>query len=161
MAISPKGVLSRSIWNFYPSQIMAGFASTAGNPAQLTYISLFNNDQGGNYLWVIGCSVTITGNDDVVFEIIPFNPGGAPSTFPPGPLVTNAPLLAGLLTTFTTAACLGQHTGGAANATVSPFTWPHDWPIAIIAPGQAFALTSKGFNQQMDAGLWWWSGPQP
>jgi len=161
MAISPVGVMTRSIWDFYPAQIMAGAAAIPATGGQTSYIALYNNDSWGNYYWVIGLSCSGNLGGDANFEIIQTNPGGNVYPLTPTSIVSNAALLSGQLQTFYSAVCIGTHIGGASNIGQTTYIWPHDWPVAIVAPGQAFAIQTGGFSAQLSASLWWWVGPQP
>ena len=162
MSISPTGVLTRSIWNYYPRQIMGGFGLSAGVSGN--YVAVYNNDKTGNYLWIIAATVGGTNNTDVVFENIPFNPNG--TTVSSGnigsfPVVTDAPLLSGQMQIFESPVCLGSHVGYASNVTAVPYQWPHDWPMAIVAPGSAFGFQCLAPFSAITVGLWWWVGPTP
>jgi hypothetical protein len=161
VAISPVGVLTRSIWSFYPSQIMGGYADIAATGGSMSNIALYNNTATGNYLWVIGASITGSNNTNVLFEIIQSNPGGQTSGILQFPIQSNASQLDGQMQIFYTSACMGYTIGGATDVTTQPYNWAREWPLAIVAPGQALNFETLGTSTAMAAALWWWVGPQP
>jgi hypothetical protein len=161
VAIQPKGVLSRSIWDWAPSQIMAGYAIVNATGGQHAYVAIFNDNTQGQYLWVIDCSITGSNNTDCIFEILDSNPGGTPVAFPPVPIVGNVGATSGQLQTFYSVACIGNHLGAATNVTQTPYSWPHAWPIAIIPPGKAMGFQTSIVAASLNVGCYWWVGPQP
>jgi hypothetical protein len=161
MALSPVGVLTRDVGAFFLNQMMGGYAPIAATGGATTYCAVYNNDTAGNYLWILGLQCAWSAGQDIIFEIIQGNPGGTPVTPAAYPIVSNGPIYAGQLQTFYSSVCIGNHIGGAGGPAPGQFTWPHEWPVCVVAPGQAFAVQTGAESSALSINAVWYYGPQP
>ena len=168
MAIQPKGVLTRSIWSFFPGQIMAGWSQASDVAVAIGYVSVYNNDAYGQYLWIIdvGFATTAlgaggTGAVVVNLETFPGGSGFSPAAFPARPVLTGGLTQSGLIGSFNSGACVGTtHAFATGNGSLG-YSWPHDWPIAIVQPGSSFGVAAELSGTTLTASIAWWVGPPP
>lgn len=161
MSLAPVGVLTRSVGSFFVSAMMGGYDEISAASGNTGYVVLFNNSTQGQYLWVLHASIGTTNSQDALFEIIQGNPGGTAAPLAPTPIVSNGPILPGVMAHFLSNVCVGTHIGAVSGLNLGGYNWPHDWPICVVAPGQAFGVQTVGTFSGLSVGLAWMVGPQP
>ena len=161
MARRPKGVLTRSEWNFHPDRLMGGW-DTFNQASAFANIIVFNNDRTGNYLYILSVQGSTDTNSAINFTILPPGTTYTAAVQPAAALKNDGPLRAGLLGHFASTTCLAlSHIGGSGNAQVNSFSTGFDYPIAVIQPGYMFGVETHTLSATLLAGIVWYVGPAP
>jgi hypothetical protein len=141
--------------------MMGGWSFRTPAGGNFAHVSLYNNSNAGDWLYVLDVNGSESGGAALIFEIAQGNQGFTIDTGSTAPLIGGAPLLAGQIGTFETAACLGTHRGGTGNTTINAAILNNRYPLGIIPPTWSFIVEAGAGGQTVVAGIWWYVGGAP
>ncbi len=155
----PKGSLFSSRAEWQQQNMMGGRAAAGTSGVEVAYVTLYNNAVDGTNLYVCHLEASTSISAQLEFEWFVGPSSGSLLTGSWGPIVAGNPLRPGQLYNFVVGNCIGAKIGGAADAFVAPFSWRHDWPLAVIPPGYSFGVDASMANGTLFVALWWYNGP--
>ena len=137
-----------------PYRMMRGQATAGPSAGNFSLVGLFNNDSGTSALIVrdIQC-IQITAQP-FFFGQVASNPGAVVANAQ-RPLWYNRGMLSGQIVTATPAAAPAFSDWSAGIQGNYSAVWGHDWPIAVIGPGECFYAISQGVNSTMQIAFVW------
>lgn len=158
MIKKPKASLvsSRTDWN--SASLMGGRAINTVAGFVIPNIFLFNNSVDGSNLYVVHLEASTSVAGQLGFGTLLGFGAGSLQTGNFGPFDPLAGTYPGQIYTFNSGVCIATHTAGSADGFNAPFSWKHDWPLAIVPSGYSFNVEATAGSQTLFAAFWWYNG---
>jgi len=151
----PKGVMSRSVYDWNVSRIMAGQFNSPAVAAQSSYLRVFNNSTDGSWMYGIGFTITTVYPNGCFIEWSNGTEGSTAGVAQPQPLNPMSQGLPGQFYNFSSPTCVAHEIGWiTSNSTNESIFWPYDWPFCVVPPNYSIYLHTGGTNVQLAGSIW-------
>lgn len=156
----PKGVVARSIPDWKTGQLHAlNNAGTGGGLGTNNGAGLFNDARDGSMLvvWHLEASIRAVASPSTqqLFTLGFLNGNAGAITTQGQPLDTSQPWLGGSCFAIPGGASLTTNDFMDLSVLTGYWTWPHDYPICVVRPGQSLICNAFGPVQDWDVNFLW------